>query len=122
MDKKLNQVLMDAISQIQPAMVATSNRAGEPNVSPKGSLRVLDDNHVAFADLRSPQTISNLRENPNLQIIGFDPVSRKGWRIWGVAEEILTAGDLYDRFSAPYAGRSKVNHVVKVLVKKGILL
>lgn len=121
MDKKLNQDLMDAITQIQPAMVATSNRAGEPNVSPKGSLRILDDNHLAFADLRSPQTIRNLRENPNLQIIGFDPVSRKGWRVWGVAEEILAAGDLYDRFSAPYAGRGKVNHVVKVLVKKGIV-
>ena len=121
MDKKLDQELMDAITQIKPAMVATSNRAGEPNVSPKGSLCVLDDTHLAFADIRSPQTIRNLRENPNMQIIGLDSVSRKGWRVWATVEEILTSGDLYDQFSAQYGSKGKVNHVVKARVKRGVL-
>ncbi len=118
--EKLSQDLINAVNQIKPAMVATSNLAGQPNVSPKGSLRVLDDQHVAFADVRSPQTISNLRENPQIQMIGFDPSSRKGWRVWGTADEILTAGDLYDQFCAEYADRAKVNHVVTVLVEKGV--
>ena len=121
MEQKLSQEVIDAISRIMPAMIATSNRAGEPNVSPKGSLRVLDDCHVAFADLRSPQTVNILRENPKLQIIAFVQESRKGWRVWGVAEEIVTSGALYDRFSGLLAPRGKVNHVVKVLVTKGIV-
>lgn len=119
--EKLSQDVISAITQIKPAMVATSNRAGQPNVSPKGSLRVLDDQHLVFADIRSPQTISNLRENPQIQVIGFDPLPRKGWRVWGTVDEILTSGDLYDQFCREYADRGKVNHVVKVLVGKAVI-
>lgn len=121
MEQKLSQDVIDAIRHIMPAMVATCNQAGEPNVSPKGSLRVLDDCHLAFADLRSPQTVSNLRENPKLQIIAFDREARKGWRVWGTAEEIATSGELYERFAGPLTAKGKVNHVVKVLVTKGIV-
>ena len=81
--EKLSPDLINAITQIKPAMVATSSKAGQPNVSPKGSLGVLDDQHLVFADIRSPQTINNLRENPQTQIIGYDAGQRKGWRVWG---------------------------------------
>lgn len=116
---KLSPELIDAIAQIKPAMVATSSKTGQPNVSPKGSLGVLDEEHLVFADLRSPQTINNLKENPQISVIGFDPVHRKGWRVWGTVDAIVTSGELYDRFSRAYAEKGKVNHVVTVLVEKG---
>ena len=119
--EKLSADLKNAIVQIKPAMVATVNSAGQPNVSPKGSLRVLDDQHLVFAEIRSPQTIKNLRENPQISMIGFDPLSRKGWRIWGKVEEILTSGDLYEQFRSEYAGKGKVNHVVTIFVQEGII-
>jgi len=118
--EKLSPDLIDAIAQIKPAMVATSSKAGQPNVSPKGSLAVLDDTHLVFADLRSPQTVKNLMENPQISIIGFDRVQRRGWRVWGTVDAILTSGELYDQFSRAYAEKGKVNHVVKVLVEKAI--
>ena len=90
-------------------------------MSPKGSLRVLDERHLLFADLKSPQTVNNLKENPYLSIIGFDQTKRKGWRIWGKIDEIMTSGDLYDQLVKEYASKGKVNHVVKVLVEKGVV-
>ena len=36
--------------------VATAGKGGEPNVTPKGSLKLLDDQHVIFADLISLKT------------------------------------------------------------------
>lgn len=119
--EKLSPDLINAIAQIKPAMVATSSLDGRPNVSPKGSLRVLDDRHLVFADIRSPQTIRNLRENPQVQVIGLDPLPRKGWRVWGTADGILTSGDLYDQFCREYSSKAKVNHVVKIRVEKAVM-
>ncbi|MCD5409215.1 MAG: pyridoxamine 5'-phosphate oxidase family protein [Methanocellales archaeon] len=117
---KIDDELKEAISRIRPAMVATANKGGQPNVSPKGSVRLLDDRHLLFADIRSPNTIKNLRENPYLSMIGLDPTSRKGWRIWGKAVEIATSGDLYDQLCDQFKDKGALNHVVKVIVENGI--
>jgi hypothetical protein len=43
--------------------VATAAKDGTPNLSIKGSLRVLDEEHLVFADLSSLKTRRNLEEN-----------------------------------------------------------
>lgn len=119
----ITEELKQAISEFKPAMVATASKNGQPNVSPKGSLHVLDDKHLVFADLRSPQTVKNLKENPYLSMMGLDAGTRKGWRVWGKADEILTSGDLFEKLSKEYIDRNvgKVNHVVKVIVEKQVV-
>ena len=45
--------------------VATATREGVPNVTPKGSVKVLDDQHLIFADLFSlkpDKTLSKTRK------------------------------------------------------------
>ena len=44
--------------------VATASRDGTPNVSIKGSLRVLDDEHLVFADLFSRKTREKAHKIP----------------------------------------------------------
>ena len=106
------------INEFGPALIATASKSGKPNVSPKGSFRVLDDEHVIFANIASPRTIANLKENPQLTAIMLDRSSRKGCRIWGKAE-ILDRGDLFDSISTEFAPRgTKVKHVVKVNVEE----
>lgn len=112
--------LKEAIANIGPAFVATCDKGGLPNVSAKGSFRVLDDEYVVFADVRSPQTITNLKENPLVSAIGLDAATRKGWRIWGKAR-VLSTGDLYDRFNREYQSKGGVKHVVKVKVQKAVV-
>ena len=64
---------------------ATVNPDGTPNLSPKGTLNVWDDEHLIFADIRSPGTIRNLRQNPAIEINVVDPLVRKGFRFKGTA-------------------------------------
>src|SRR4030042_1590424 len=88
---KLSEEARKMISEVHPALIATASKKGKPNVSPKGSFRVLDDEHVVFANIGSPRTMANLKENPQVSVIVFDPATRKSCRIWGKAE-ILESG------------------------------
>jgi hypothetical protein len=115
---KLSDEAKKVIKECGPALIATASKAGKPNVSVKGSFRVLDDEHVIFADIASPRTIANLRENPQLAAIVFDRATRKGCRIWGRAE-VLDSGELFNSISAEFASRKmKVKHLVKVKVEE----
>lgn len=69
---------------------------GTPNLSPKGTTSVWDEDHLFFAEIRSPQTITNLRENPAIEVNVVDPLARRGYRFKGTAS-VHTDGDVYER-------------------------
>ena len=48
--------------------VATICPDGTPNLSPKGTTAVWDDDHLVFANIRSPGTLENLRRNASVEI------------------------------------------------------
>jgi uncharacterized protein len=64
---------------------ATVNSDGTPNLSHKGTTSVYDDEHLFFADIRSPQTVANLRANPVIEVNVVDVFSRRGYRFRGTA-------------------------------------
>jgi uncharacterized protein len=64
---------------------ATVCEDGSPNLSPKGSTYVLDDDHLFFADIRSPQTVANIRRGSIVEVNVVDPFVRKGYRFKGPA-------------------------------------
>ena len=118
---KLSEEARQLIGDIHPGWIATASKDGKPNVSPKGSFRVLDDEHVIFAELGRLHTLANLRENPWLSAIVLDVATRKGCRIWGKAE-ILDSGDLVEAMAVEFAPRGlKIEHVVKVTVEEAII-
>jgi len=80
------------------AWVATASRRGEPNTTPKGTLKLLDDEHVIFADLFSLKTRKNLEENPQIAVTVVDTATLKGYQLKGTAE-ILASGALVDETS-----------------------
>ena len=80
----------------KPGWVATASREGMPNVAIKGSLRVLDDEHLVFVDLFSLKTRKNLEENPKVAVMVADNDSRKGYIFKGTAE-LISKGPLYDQ-------------------------
>jgi predicted pyridoxine 5'-phosphate oxidase superfamily flavin-nucleotide-binding protein len=79
--------------------VATSTTDGEPNVTPKGTMQVLDDQYVVFGDLFSLKTRRNLEQNPRVAVTVIDPGTAKGYQIKGTAE-LLTSGPLFDKLAA----------------------
>jgi predicted pyridoxine 5'-phosphate oxidase superfamily flavin-nucleotide-binding protein len=63
--------------------LATVCRDGTPNLSPKGTTAVWDDDHLVFADIRSPQSVQNIEHNPSVEINVVDPLVRKVYRFKG---------------------------------------
>jgi uncharacterized protein len=64
---------------------ATVGPDGRPNLSPKGTVRVLDGRRLFFLDLASPNTRRNLAANPWMEMCVVDPLSRRGYRFLGRA-------------------------------------
>ena len=99
--------------------VATISNDGTPNLSPKGTIAVIDESTMVFADIRSPQTMQNLQENPSIEINVVDPFQRSGYRFKGDGK-IINDGSEFDKILDYYtkAGvKSKINSVVLVDVK-----
>lgn len=63
--------------------IATVCPDGTPNLSPKGTTAVWDDDHLVFADIRSPQSVQNIEHNPSVEVNVADPLVRKGYRFKG---------------------------------------
>jgi predicted pyridoxine 5'-phosphate oxidase superfamily flavin-nucleotide-binding protein len=85
--------IADFISAATTAYLATASADGQPYVQhrggPAGFLHVLDEQTVAFADLRGNRqyiSLGNLRENPRVLLFIMDYVHRQRVKIWGVAE------------------------------------
>ena len=109
------------VEQQRLGFVATVCPDGTPNLSPKGTTAVWDDDHLAFANIRSAGTLANLRENPNVEVNVVDPFLRKGYRFKGVAS-ILESGAPYDEAIAFYKARgsrvSAIREVVLIRVQR----
>ena len=99
--------------------VATISKDGTPNLSPKGTIAVIDKSTLVFADIRSPQTIQNLQENPSIEINVVDPFQRLGYRFKGNGR-IINEGSEFDRVLDYYVNlgvKSKISSIVMVDVK-----
>jgi len=98
--------------------VATVASDGKPNISPKGTIIGWDSQTLAFADIRSPDTMKNLKDNPSVEINVIDPLIRKGYLFQGTAK-IIEDELLYQEILNYYRDngiKSPINSIVLVKV------
>lgn len=81
----LTNEMQKSLTEQRLIFVATVCPDGTPNLSPKGTVMVWDDDHILFTDLASPGTMRNLEHNPAIEINTLDVFARKGYRFKGVA-------------------------------------
>ncbi|HEX9014816.1 MAG TPA: pyridoxamine 5'-phosphate oxidase family protein [Chloroflexota bacterium] len=115
----LTQEMKDLIAA-QQCYVATVNPDGTPNVGPKRSTRVLDDEHIVYNEVTARQTWTNIRYNPRVAIAVVDREKMKGFRFVGTAEPI-TSGALFDETVEAMRARgmmAPLTAVVKVTVDR----
>ena len=94
--------------------VATVSNDNTPNLSPKGTIIVLDESHLVFADIQSPKTIENLEHNPSIEINVVDPFSRRGYRFKGIAE-IISSGEKFNDIISQYK-KNGIKNIIKCVV------
>jgi uncharacterized protein len=117
------------VSEQRLGYIATVCPDHTPNLSPKGTTTVWDDDHIVFADICSPGTVENLRHNPAVEINVVDPMLRKGYRFKGSAV-VLEAGAQFEKVMGFYRTTHKlhpktadsVRHVVLIKVERALPL
>lgn len=118
----LSNEAKQALVDCTPAYVATVCPDGTPNVSPKGTVMAWDDDRIVFLNLRSPQTMANLRASPHIEINVVHPLVRKGFRYKGTAQ-VLHDGPLHDEIVAYFerersVRRARIHGVVVMQVQQ----
>ncbi|HEX8033980.1 MAG TPA: pyridoxamine 5'-phosphate oxidase family protein [Ktedonobacterales bacterium] len=111
----LTEDMQRVVREQRLGFVATVCPDGTPNLSPKGTTTVWDDDHLVFADICSPGTVENLRHNPICEINVVDPVSRKGYRFKGAAS-LHAAGALFDDVVSFYRSRGTQNPIHTIVL------
>jgi predicted pyridoxine 5'-phosphate oxidase superfamily flavin-nucleotide-binding protein len=124
----LTEDMKRVVNEQRLGFVATVCPDGTPSLSPKGTTAVWDDDHIVFADIRSPATVANLRRNPSTEINVVDPMVRKGYRFKGMAS-VLTEGVLFERILDFYRaernldeGRIRIRSCVLVKIDEALPL
>ena len=113
---KLNNEIK-AIFKEQLAFIATADKQGNPNVGPKGSMEVVDDATLAYAEGTAEKTLRNLRENPNVALVAVDRERHNGFQIKGTAK-LLDSGGLFEQIArrSEERGRPRPKYVVEIAV------
>jgi uncharacterized protein len=102
----LDEAMKRVVSEQRLGYVASVCPDGTPNLSPKGTMAVWDDEHLVFAHLHSPQTVANIEAGNNVvEINVVDPIIRKGYRFKGFAS-VHRSGPQHDAGLRFYFERS----------------
>lgn len=112
----ITREIQDFLSLQKLAYIATVSSEGKPNISPKGTLIGWDSETLAFADIRSPDTMKNLNNNPDVEINVIDPLLRKGFLFQGKAR-IVSDEIVYEKILNHYREngvKSPINSIVLV--------
>jgi predicted pyridoxine 5'-phosphate oxidase superfamily flavin-nucleotide-binding protein len=125
----INEEMRRVVEEQRLGFAATICEDGTANLSPKGTVTVLDDDHLMFADLASPQTVRNLRTNPSIEINVVDPVIRKGFRFKGRGI-VLDPGERFDQLLERFTSgsravrdaRGRIRHIVVIGVERALPL
>ena len=118
---KLDADMQRIVRDVALGFVATVNDDGTPNLSPKGTTTVWDDEHLVFLDICSPGTVGNIEaDRAAVEVNVVDAILRTGYRFKGVAR-VLRAGGEFDEVVQWYATErgsdvSRVQSVVLITV------
>jgi len=116
----LTEEMRRVVEEQRLGFVATVCPDGTPNLSPKGTVAVWDDDHLIFADICSPDTVANLRANPAVEVNVVDPFARRGYRFKG-AGTVATDGPDFDEAVAFFRARGvrfPIRSVVLIAVER----
>ena len=117
--ENLSTEIKELLANQKLGYVATVCPDNTPNLSPKGTIIPWNNGKLAFADIKSPNTISNLEKNPSVEINVVDPLTRKGYRFKGTSS-ILRGGEEFAKIISHYKKigiKSEIQAVVLVQIQ-----
>jgi len=101
----------------QLAVIATASKDGTPNIGPKGSMHVIDDETLVYSEATCGKTLSNLQENPKVTVMVVDREKSDGYQVKGRVE-LITSGALFEQLARRQEERKRPGpkYVAKIRV------
>ena len=98
---RMSREVMDVFNDPGSAKVLATagSTALEVNAAPKGSLRAVSEDVIAFADIFGDKTNRNLQLNKRVSALAFKMSPVAGYQIKGTFLGFQTSGELFDRFA-----------------------
>jgi len=122
----LTQEMIAILEKQRLGFVATVSANGRPNLSPKGTFVVVNSTTIAFAEIRSPNTLKNLSTTPYVEVNFVDPLTRRGFRVSGTATIAPSGTDLYqqhqERFSQWATLAKRIRNIILIAAEETSLL
>ena len=107
---KMPKEVMDVFNDPKSVKIlATAGTILEINAVPKGSLRAIGEELMAFADIFGDKTNKNLDVNKKVAALALrmDPLA--GYQVKGTFQGFQTSGELFNRFAKEVRERIKMN-------------
>ena len=109
-----------ALADGYSCLLGSVSKGGEPQISPKGSVMVYDDDTLAYWERAKRSALQNVGENPNVAIYYNHQANRLRWRFHGnatVYEDGPIRQEVMDRCVQAELDRDPERLGVAVLVK-----
>ena len=117
--------MRDFIDRLKLGFVATVSPDGRPNVSPRGTIMVGGSggdaapggpsDELLIADIRSPETTTNVLSNPEVEVCIVHPLLRRGYRLRGRAEVMRGGSAEFEAAAAEYKKRGVKSQIGAIL-------
>ena len=110
---------MKTMFEQQLAAIATASKDGAPNIGPKGSMYVFDDETFVYSEGTGEKTLRNIQQNPKVAVLVVDREKADGYQIKGTAE-LLSSGDFFEEVAKKQEQRKRPRpkYVVKIRIEE----
>lgn len=130
---ELNKEIKNYINKSVLCWLATSSTENIPNVSPKEIFNHFGTDRIIIANIASPQTVRNIKQNENVCVSFIDILVQKGFQLKGKAKIIGKTNSEYSEMEKilaemtsgnfPFATITEITieHVKPIIAPKYIL-
>ena len=118
----ITEEIRQYIDQSVLCWLATASSDNFPNVSPKEVFMADSKDNIIIANIASPQTIRNIRQNEKVCVSFIDVLVQKGFQLKGKAKIITSKDDSYLRMKTKLEqitkGKFPFSSITKIYVEK----
>ncbi len=112
---RITDEMKDMILERRPALIATADASGMPNVSPRFIIDVPSESTLLYGDNFANKSFDNLRQNPRVAVLVADYEEYRGFQFKGTVTH-HTEGPYYEAVRRAFQAAGWGEHPVQAVV------
>lgn len=118
----LTETVKEFIDKSVLCWLATCTKDCRPNVSPKEMFTYVDDSTIIIANIASPHSVRNIKENPQVCVSFVEVFIQKGFKVHGqatIVDKLNPEFDTYkEKLTELFSDRFRIRSIIKVVVER----